>query len=123
MQDALQPTLMLSPIRAAAPADGGPFEVLIRLQAPDRPLTHGGPARQPLRLARVIDRSGSMSGQPLHEALRCAEYICARWSPRATSSAPGGPCRSCKGMSPTTRGWPTRSPRCSSSWTSTSGCP
>src|SRR6185369_8668803 len=43
-------------------------------QAPDRPAT--APAtRQPLRLAIVVDRSGSMGGEPLAEALRCTEYI------------------------------------------------
>lgn len=68
------PTLILTPIRQAAPSNGGTLEVLVRLQAPDRP-AQDAPARQPLRLAVVIDRSGSMSGEPLHEALRCAEYI------------------------------------------------
>jgi Ca-activated chloride channel homolog len=69
-----EPTLILTPIRQAAPAHGGTLEVLLRLQAPDR-VASSAPARQPLRLAVVIDRSGSMSGEPLHEALRCAEYI------------------------------------------------
>jgi Ca-activated chloride channel family protein len=68
------PTLILSPLRQAAPANGGTLEVLVRLQAPDRPASMEV-ARQPLRLAVVIDRSGSMSGEPLQEALRCAEYI------------------------------------------------
>ena len=31
------PTLILSPLRQAAPANGGTLEVLVRLQAPDRP--------------------------------------------------------------------------------------
>jgi Ca-activated chloride channel family protein len=70
----LNPTLILTPIRPAAPANGGTLEVLVRVQAPDRP-AHMTGARQPLRLAVVIDRSGSMSGGPLQEALRCAEYI------------------------------------------------
>lgn len=69
-----QPNLILTPLRQAAPANGGTLEVLLRLQAPDRP-AGVAPARQPLRLAIVIDRSGSMSGEPLHEALRCAEYV------------------------------------------------
>ncbi len=73
-ENTLNPTLILTPIRQAAPANGGTLEVLVRLQAPDRPASMAS-ARQPLRLAVVIDRSGSMSGEPLQEALRCAEYI------------------------------------------------
>lgn len=69
-------SILLHPIRPAAPAAGGTLEVLVRVQAPDRPASeHATPTRRPLRVAVVIDRSGSMSGQPLHEALRCAEYI------------------------------------------------
>lgn len=77
MPDPLQPSLVLTPLRPAAPASGGTLEVLIRVQAPDRPVTEDDATatRQPLRLAVVVDRSGSMSGAPLREALRCAEYI------------------------------------------------
>ena len=50
--------------------------VLIRVQAPD-PLATEKKARKPYHLALVIDRSGSMSGPPLAEAVRCAKHIAA----------------------------------------------
>src|SRR5665647_771753 len=37
--------------------------------------------REPIHLALVIDRSGSMSGVPLQEALKCAEHIVRRMRP------------------------------------------
>lgn len=49
-------------------------DVLVRVQAPDRP-KNGLPERQPVNLAIVIDRSGSMSGHPLHEAKRAAGFM------------------------------------------------
>ncbi|NPC56674.1 vWA domain-containing protein [Caenimonas soli] len=81
MEHAPHPTLILTPGRQAVPANGGTLEVLLRLQAPDRPASDQAAARGPLRLAVVIDRSGSMSGEPLHEALKCAEYIAAGLQP------------------------------------------
>ncbi|MCB1942831.1 MAG: VWA domain-containing protein [Candidatus Accumulibacter sp.] len=48
--------------------------VLLRVQAPD-PIPTEEKGRKPCHLALVIDRSGSMAGPPLAEALRCAKHI------------------------------------------------
>ncbi len=76
-----QPTIVFSPLQAGVPAEGGALEVLVRVQAPDRPadleVTH-----LPKRLALVVDRSGSMNGQPLQEALRCVEHIASHLTPQ-----------------------------------------
>lgn len=53
---------------------GNDVDVLVRLQAPDKP-KNGHPRRLPLNLALVLDRSGSMSGRPLSEAKRCVLYF------------------------------------------------
>lgn len=78
------PTLVLSPLCPAYPQAGGTLEVLVRVQAPAQPGATGDttPApRPPLRLALVVDRSGSMDGAPLTEALRCVTHIAARLQP------------------------------------------
>ena len=81
---AATPALILSPIGAGFPQAGGTMEVLVRVQAPAQPMDTtkpGAKARPPLRLALVVDRSGSMDGQPLAEALRCVNHIASRLQP------------------------------------------
>jgi len=76
-----QPTIVFSPLQAGVPAAGGALEVLMRVQAPDRPadlaVTH-----LLKRLALVVDRSVSMNGQPLQEALRCVTHIASHLTPQ-----------------------------------------
>ena len=54
--------------------------VLVRIQAPDPDPTLQK-NRKPYHLALVLDRSGSMHGEPLLEALRCTRYILDQLSP------------------------------------------
>lgn len=75
-----QATILLSPIKSAISAQGGVLEVLVRVQAPDAPDTAKATII-PKRLSLVVDRSGSMDGQPLTEALRCVTHIAERMTP------------------------------------------
>lgn len=76
-----QPQLLLSPRKAGVPAAGGTIDLLVRLQAPAMPAGTTVKA-VPKRLALVVDRSGSMSGQPLAEALRCVAHIAKHMGPQ-----------------------------------------
>lgn len=64
------PTIVLSPRKPFVSAQGGVLEVLVRVQAPDQPEERKTTVISK-RLALVVDSSGSMSGEPLTEALRC----------------------------------------------------
>jgi Ca-activated chloride channel family protein len=69
-----QPTIVLSPLKPVISARGGVLEVLVRVQAADQPEGTKATTRAK-RLALVVDRSGSMSGVPLTEAMRCVTHI------------------------------------------------
>jgi Ca-activated chloride channel family protein len=77
----LTPKLVLTPLQNGVCAAGGSVDVLVRVQAPAQPIgtaEHPVAKRAPLRLALVVDRSGSMDGEPLTQALRCVNHIAGR---------------------------------------------
>jgi Ca-activated chloride channel family protein len=76
-----QASIVFSPLQAGVPAAGGALDVLVRVQAPDQPAGLAQP-HLPKRLALVVDRSGSMAGQPLVEALRCVQHIANHLTPQ-----------------------------------------
>ena len=75
-----KPALVLTPAIAAVSERGGSLDVLVRVQAPEQPAELASKPT-PKRLALVVDRSGSMSGEPLDEALACVNYIASRMTP------------------------------------------
>jgi Ca-activated chloride channel family protein len=80
------PQILIQPLKPALIAGvAQKLPVLIRVQAPD-PVDTGKNARKPYHLALVIDRSGSMSGPPLAEAVRCAKHITDQLAPTDTVS-------------------------------------
>ena len=78
--------LILTPLKPALIAGHAQrLPVLIRVQTPD-PEPGTQTARKPYHLALVIDRSGSMSGAPLQEAVRCARHMVDRLAPADRAS-------------------------------------
>ena len=69
------PQVLITPLKPALILGvAQKLPVLVRVQAPD-PDPDQKKARKPYHLSLVIDRSGSMSGAPLIEAVRCAKHM------------------------------------------------
>lgn len=80
------PQILITPFKPAVIAGmAQTLPVLVRVQAPDAEPT-GEQSRKPYHLSLVIDRSGSMSGEPLMEAVRCARHIVDRLLPTDLAS-------------------------------------
>ena len=79
MAQAPVPQVIVTPLKAALiHGVAQKVRVLVRVQAPEAPAqTPDAPdtTQPPRRLALVIDRSGSMSGPPLAEAVACARHV------------------------------------------------
>jgi Ca-activated chloride channel family protein len=80
------PQVLITPLKPALILGmAQKLPVLVRVQTPDAPPSEK-PARKPYHLALVIDRSGSMSGEPIREAVRCARHIVDRLAPSDQAS-------------------------------------
>jgi Ca-activated chloride channel family protein len=81
-----EPQVLITPLKPALiQGVAQKLPVLIRVQAPDPDPTRKV-ERKPYHLSLVIDRSGSMSGEPLIEAVRCAKYIVDQLAPTDIAS-------------------------------------
>lgn len=81
-----EPQVLITPLKPALiQGMGQKLPVLIRVQAPD-PDPAKKIERKPYHLSLVIDRSGSMAGEPLIEAVRCAKFIVDQLDPTDQAS-------------------------------------
>jgi Ca-activated chloride channel family protein len=75
------PQVLITPLKPALILGmAQKLPVLVRVQTPDAPPSEKQ-VRKPYHLSLVIDHSGSMSGEPLQEAVRCARHIVDRLDP------------------------------------------
>jgi Ca-activated chloride channel family protein len=80
------PQVLITPLKPALILGmAQKLPVLVRVQTPDAPPSET-PVRKPYHLALIIDRSGSMSGEPIREAVRCARHIVDRLAPSDQAS-------------------------------------
>ena len=86
MPDNNSPQVLITPLKPALILGmAQKLPVLVRVQTPDAPPSEM-PVRKPYHLALVIDRSGSMSGEPIREAVRCARHMVDRLAPSDQAS-------------------------------------
>jgi Ca-activated chloride channel family protein len=78
--------LILTPLKPAVIEGAAQkLPVLVRVQTPD-PEPGQQKARKPYHVSLVLDRSGSMSGDPIIEAVRCARHVVDRLEPTDVAS-------------------------------------
>lgn len=69
-------TVLLSALRhGVAKGQDSVVDLLVRVQAPERPSELAGGRRHDLNIALVLDRSGSMQGAAIAEARKAAQYV------------------------------------------------
>lgn len=69
-------TIVTSPLRSGvASGQDSVVDLLVRVQAPERPADLAGGRPHDLNIALVLDRSGSMSGAPIREARKAAQFV------------------------------------------------
>lgn len=75
--------VLMTPRRAGlARGQDNVVDVLVRVQAPERPADMPQRLRHDLNIALVIDRSGSMGGAPIREARDAATFVVDHLEPR-----------------------------------------